>query len=117
MVPGMARKTRTNPKRKWAPNGRRFADQRRKIRLTQERLAETAGVSADLVRQIEGGTIGLTRYDRRKALAKALRMSLERFNVMWDGVAVSESHGEDNPPCGSEMQAERASTHTEAGVS
>ena len=60
--------------------GRRIAELRRARGLTQEQLAEQAGVTVGYVRQIEGGTENLTLESLVK-LANLLEVGLDEVMV------------------------------------
>ena len=55
--------------------GRAFREAGERVGLTQEVLADRAGVSASTVRQIEKGTVN-PGYDVMLAMAKAMRLPL-----------------------------------------
>lgn len=67
--------------------GRRLRQLRLQRNLTQERLAEGAGVSVDLISNIERG-INAPSFETLERLAESLRVSVKDLFVFTDDVRV-----------------------------
>lgn len=86
---------------------------RRRAQLTQERLAERAGVSARTIRALEGGRVGMPRVESLRLLGDALDLSdAERRELLADQAEAGQS---EEPRAAPPAQLPAAAVHAEAG--